>query len=147
MGIMEFQQTLSPRIRCDTWLSWPVPAGWTPEDAATVPLAYAMVITTKTTRNGYSTVNLTVPVLFCLVLLRDRRAIDHAERTLPDHSDHVRHASRGPSRRRRVPGQIARNLRGCRHRPTGGPAVGRVPAGDHHQPKLLARTHTHNPFI
>lgn len=80
MGIMEFQQISSPRIRCDTWLSWPVPTGWTPEDAATVPLAYAMVIATTrpTTRNECSTANLMVPVSFCLVLLRDRRAVDRA---------------------------------------------------------------------
>lgn len=95
-----------------------------------------MVITTTTTttRNGRSTTNLTVLVSFRLVLLRNRRDVDRAGQTLPDHSDHVRHAPRGPGRRRRVPVEIARNLRGCRHRPTGGPAVRRVPAGDHRPP-------------
>jgi len=44
MGIASINE-MSPQIIYDPVLSWPVPSAWSLEEATTVPLAYAMVIT------------------------------------------------------------------------------------------------------
>jgi len=43
MGIASFEKKFS-KIKYDQFLSWPVPSTWSPEDAATVPITYAIVI-------------------------------------------------------------------------------------------------------
>lgn len=42
MGIASFDNECW-KINYDSFLAWPVPPTWSPEDAATVPLTYAMV--------------------------------------------------------------------------------------------------------
>lgn len=43
MGIAPFKQNSSDKISPDPYLSWIIPSDWSLEDAATVPLSYALV--------------------------------------------------------------------------------------------------------
>lgn len=43
MGICSFEE-MSHQIKYDALLSWPIPSTWSLEEATTVPLTYAMVI-------------------------------------------------------------------------------------------------------